>query len=165
MTDSIAQTSSDRVLFDLTEINLDDVAADVDAIEAVNPHKGDMRHLDRVVWWNEDRTRAVGLKFVRDDEFWVPGHIPGRPIFPGVLQVESAAQLSSFVHRTRYPDQSFLGFTRLTDCSFRGQVVPGDKFVILTKEFKANKRRFVSDVQGLVRDKIVFEARITGMNF
>lgn len=165
MADSIAQTSSDRYLFDISEFDLDTAVADVEAIEKVNPHRGDMRHLDRIVWCNDERTRAVGLKFVRDDEFWVPGHIPGRPIFPGVLQIESAAQLSSFVHRTRYPSDSFLGFTRVTDCSFRGKVVPGDTLVVLTREVKANKRRFVSDVQAIVGDKVVFEARLTGMKF
>lgn len=165
MTESVTQISSDRLLFDLSEIDMTQTIADVPQIEEVNPHRGDMRHLDRVVWWNDEKTRALGMKFVREDEFWVPGHIPGRPIFPGVLQIESAAQLSSFVHRARFPEEAFLGFIRVTDCTFRGQVVPGDTFVTLTREHKANSRRFVTDVQGLVNDKIVFEARISGMTF
>ena len=165
MPEGVTQTSPDRALFDLAKINLDNIIADVEQIERVNPHRGDMRQLDRVLWWNDEKTAAVGLKFVRENEFWVPGHIPGRPILPGVLQIEAAAQLSSFVHRTRFPEGSFLGFTRLTDCSFRGQVVPGDTLILLTKEVKANSRRFITDVQGFVNEKIVFEARITGMTF
>jgi len=154
-----------RMIIDLSEIDMDAVLADAEAIEKVNPHKGDMRLLDRVIWCNDEMTSAVGLKFVRDDEFWVPGHIPGRPIYPGVLQIESSAQLSSFVHLTRYESDAFLGFTRVDDCSFRGQVIPGDTLVLMTREVKRRERRFVTDVQGLVNDKIVFEARIVGMNF
>lgn len=165
MSDSIAQKTSERLLFDLSGLDLDATVADVAEIETVNPHRGDMRHLDRVVWWNEKKTRALGMKFVREDEFWVPGHIPGRPLFPGVLQIEAGAQLSSFVHQTRYPNAGFIGFTRVTDCSFRGQVAPGDTLIMLTREFKSNSRRFVTDLQGLVNNKIVFEARITGMTF
>ena len=30
-------------------------------------------------------TRICAFKYVRADEFWVPGHIPGRPIFPGFV--------------------------------------------------------------------------------
>jgi 3-hydroxymyristoyl/3-hydroxydecanoyl-(acyl carrier protein) dehydratase len=41
--------------------------------------------------------------------------------------------------------------------------VPGDQFVILANEIEANSRRFISQVQGVVRGKIVFEAKITGM--
>ena len=89
----------------------------------------------------------------------------GRPLFPGVLQIEAGAQLSSFVLAERFGDAPFVGFTRVTDCSFRGQVVPGDEMILFTKEVKVNRRRFITDIQGIVNDKIVFEARITGMAF
>lgn len=156
--------ASDRYLVDLSEIDFDQIMGDVEKIESINPHRGDMRHLDKVIWCNDEWTQGIGIKNIRDDEFWVAGHIPGRPIFPGVLQIEAGAQLSSFVVRHRFPD-GFLGFTRVTDCSFRGQVVPGDTLILLTREVKANRRRFVTDAQGIVNDKLVFEAQISGMVF
>ncbi len=164
MTKTTPPMPSDRFLLDLSKIDMTQVAGDVEKIESINPHRGDMRHLDKVIWCNDDRTEGVGVKYIRDDEFWVAGHIPGRPIFPGVLQIEAGAQLSSFILRHRFPD-GFLGFTRVTDCSFRGQVVPGDTLVLLTREVKANRRRFITDIQGLVDDKLVFEAQISGMVF
>jgi 3-hydroxymyristoyl/3-hydroxydecanoyl-(acyl carrier protein) dehydratase len=57
----------------------------------------------------------------------------------------------------------FLGFLRCENASFRGQVVPGDTFVILVNEIEATPRRFISNVQGIVNGKLVFEAKITGM--
>ncbi|MEE2682274.1 MAG: beta-hydroxyacyl-ACP dehydratase [Planctomycetota bacterium] len=165
MDESTRQATKERYLLDIDAVDLSQTWADAEAIEAVNPHRGEMRQLDRVVWWKDDRSAAIGIKEIREDEFWVSGHIPGRPLFPGVLQIEAGAQLSSFVMTERLTDAPFLGFTRVTDGSFRGQVVPGDTLVLCTREVKVNRRRFITDIQGIVNDKIVFEARITGMGF
>ena len=154
---------NDRLLFDINEIDMTQVIARSNQIEEINPQQGDMRQLDYVIWWNEELTAAIGVKEIRDDEFWVPGHIPGRPLYPGVMQIEAAAQLSSFVRRSRCKQEGFLGFTRVKNWSFRGQIVPGDTLVIMTKEVKSNSRRFVCDLQGWVDQKLVFDGSITGM--
>ena len=154
---------SDRLLFDISHIDMDKVMADTAFVERTNPQQGDMRQLDHVIWWNEESTAAIGVKQIGSDEFWVPGHIPGRPLYPGVLQIEAAAQLASFVHRNRWQDDAFLGFTRVKNWSFRGQIVPGDTLVMLTNEVKSNQRRFVCDLQGFVNQKMVFDGSITGM--
>lgn len=155
--------SDERLLFDLSEIDLETTIADEVELERTNPQKGAMRQLDRVIWWDESKTMGVGLKFVRDDEFWVPGHIPGRPLLPGVLQIEAAAQLCCFVHRNRWPDAPFLGFTRIKNWSFRAPIIPGNTLMILSKEVKSNQRRFICDLQGFVGEKLVFDGCITGM--
>ncbi|MCH2144595.1 MAG: hypothetical protein MK082_05545 [Phycisphaerales bacterium] len=154
---------NERLLIDISDIDMNRVMADTAEVERVNPQQGDMRQLDYVVWWNDEKTSAIGVKEIRSDEFWVPGHIPGRPLYPGVLQIEAAAQLSSFLHRIRWQDEAFLGFTRVKDWSFRGQIVPGDTLVMITKEVKSNHRRFVSELQGFVNQKMVFDGTITGM--
>lgn len=153
---------NDRLLFDISGLDLTGVVADTEEIESINPQSGDMRQLDYLVYWNDALTEAIGVKEIRENEFWVPGHIPGRPLYPGVLQIEAAAQLSSFVRRSRV-DEGFLGFTRVKNWSFRGQIVPGDTLVILTQEVKSNARRFVCDLQGFVDQKMVFDGSITGM--
>lgn len=131
----------------------------------MNPQCGHMRQLDHVIWRNADLTDVLGVKFIRNDEFWVPGHIPGRPLFPGVLMIEAAAQVSSWLQRTKYTDLGFLGFIRCDDTVFRGQVVPGDTLYLLAHEELSSRKRFVSLTQGIVNGKIVFESKITGMTF
>jgi 3-hydroxyacyl-[acyl-carrier-protein] dehydratase len=93
----------------------------------------------------------------------VPLHIPGRPLMPGVLMIEAAAQLCSIFFRMRYDVRRFLGFTRCDQTTFRGQVLPGDTLYLLSKEMSRNPRRFVSRTQGVVDGRLVFESKITGM--
>jgi len=151
------------LLFDIDKLPLDQVIHTAEAIEQVNPHRHPMRILDAIAWENEALTHAVAYHDVRDGEFWVPGHIPGRPIFPGVLMIEAAAQLASFMCLRRLPEHDFLGFAGVDDVKFRGQVLPGHRLYILMEQKEFRRRRCVCDTQGVVEGEIVFEGEITGM--
>ena len=122
-----------------------------------------MRMLDGVLWFEQQTRRAVAYKDIRADEFWVPGHIPGRPIFPGVLMIEAAAQLASFMTMHYYTDVDFLGFAACDSVKFRGQVVPGDRLILLGEGIQVKRRRSICAVQGVNQDTLVFEGKITGM--
>tara|TARA_B100000405_G_scaffold277182_1_gene219373 strand:+ start:114 stop:614 length:501 start_codon:yes stop_codon:yes gene_type:complete len=154
-----------NLLFDISKIDLNQVTIAPEDVYNYNPQSGDMRHLDHVIWLDRETSSGLGVKQVRDDEFWVPGHIPGRPLLPGVIMIEAAAQLSSVLYkwRSNMPADRFLGFTRCDDCIFRGQVVPGDTLYLLVREKKFGDRRFSCDAQGVVDGKLVFEVKITGM--
>ena len=150
-------------IVDLSTIDLNAVAADAAVVARFNPQAGDMRMLDHIVWVSPDGGRGVGVRFIRHDEFWIPGHIPGRPLLPGVLMIEAGAQMASFMQKNKYNREGFLGFTRCDDTSFRGQVVPGDTLYLVGEEVESTARRFISRVQGFVNGKIVFESTVTGM--
>ena len=103
--------------------------ADIKEIEKVIPHRGDMRMVDEIREYSD--TSGVGVKYVRDDEFWCAGHFPGNPIMPGVLQVEALAQTACFVAFKRFTDEErreMLGyFTTMEKIKFSHMVHPGDK--------------------------------------
>lgn len=152
-----------QLLFDISDIDLSQTVLGVDDIERVNPHRGAMRMIDGITWISEDKNRAIAFKDVRADEFWVPGHIPGRPLFPGVLMLEAAAQLASYLTVIRMPGLKFMGFVGLDHVKFRGQVVPGDRLYIIGEGVECRARRSICNAQGLVRGSLTFEATITGM--
>ena len=59
MTKTIQPVASDRYLIDLSKIDFDQSMGDVEMIESINPHRGDMRHLDEVIWRNDECTQGV----------------------------------------------------------------------------------------------------------
>lgn len=152
-------------IIDLSRLDLGRRVMSRAQIEQFNPHRGLMAMLDGVVWLNDTLSEGVAVKEVRADEFWTAGHIPGRPLLPGVLMLEAAAQLASLMYYKRSDVLCFAGFTRIEDVAFRGQVVPGDTLYLLCKEVKYTPKRFVTRIQGVVRNEVVFEGQITGMVF
>jgi 3-hydroxyacyl-[acyl-carrier-protein] dehydratase len=151
------------ILFDISSLDLDRVAFGPEELERINPHRGCMRLLDGLIHCDSGYTQAVAFKNVRSDEFWVPGHIPGRPIFPGVLMIEAAAQLASYMTIMRMPGTKFMGFAAVDQVKFRGMVAPGDRLIVLAEGIECKPRRSICNAQGWVGGSLVFEARITGM--
>jgi len=152
-----------KPLLDLATVDLAAVVAGPDEIRLVNKQRYEMEHLNAVIHLDLDEGVAVGFKDVRDDEFWVRGHIPGRPLLPGVIMCEAAAQLCSFYFHRAITTEKFLGFGGMDGVKFRRAVVPGERLILVARSRKISQRRAVFDCQGYVGDARVFEATIVGM--
>jgi 3-hydroxyacyl-[acyl-carrier-protein] dehydratase len=152
------------LLFDYAKLDLTKVEFDRTVISQVNPQAHEMSQLDVIVWHDLPNMLCLGYKDVTDKEFWVRGHIPGRPIMPGVIMVEAAAQLCSFFMRQIYGLNEFIGFAGIDETKFRETVVPGNRLYLLGHIHKVRSRQFSAKVQGVVNEKFVFETIISGMN-
>ncbi len=151
-------------ILDPAQIDLNRIVADTKAIEAINPHRHGMRMLDAIVFIDHVEHLIIGYKDVRDDEFWVKGHMPGYPIFPGVLQCEAAAQMASYYFNTHgFQLETYLGLGGVDEARFRAPVRPGDRLVLVGKGVKVDRRKTVFDVQGYVGSTMAFNAQVTGM--
>ena len=156
------------LLFDLSSIDLQaEPVFDREAICKVNPQRFEMQHLDGILWVDKDKRLLLGYKDVTDSEFWIRGHIPGRPLMPGVIMVEAAAQLASFFMKQIYELKGFVGFAGINSEKFRSVVEPGQKLYLLGHITKFKRRRdtahVTTNVQGVVDGAIVFETTISGM--
>ena len=160
----LASTGAKPFLLPLHSLDLTRRVVDREGIARMNPHRGQMALIDAILWHSANFKEGVAIKQVGPDEFWVAGHFPAKPMLPGVLMVEAAAQLGVFLYNARFPAPKLVAFTHIDRCSFRHAVVPGDDLLLLCKEVKFSPRRFISDIQGLVNGKIAFEAQINGVS-
>jgi 3-hydroxyacyl-[acyl-carrier-protein] dehydratase len=150
-------------LFDISKLDQSKVVVDHAAIYRVNPHRYEFELLDGIFHIDFDAMIIVGYRDVKADEFWVRCHIPGRPIFPGVLMIETAAQLVSYYVVSRNPDKGFMGFGGVDSVKFRGVVQPGHRIIMVGKLIELRSRRCIGVAQAYVDGKLVFEGNITGM--
>ncbi|MCD6303883.1 MAG: beta-hydroxyacyl-ACP dehydratase [Planctomycetes bacterium] len=148
---------------DVSTIDTTNVLVDREGIYEVLPHRYEFSQLDAIVVWDPRNELIVGYRDIRQDEFWVRGHIPGRPIFPGVLMIETAAQLVSYCAMRLQQREGFLGFGGVEDVKFRGSVVPGQRVIMVGKLIELRRRRCVGATQGFVDGRMVFQGVITGM--
>jgi 3-hydroxyacyl-[acyl-carrier-protein] dehydratase len=107
---------------------------------------------------------VIGYKEVRSDDWWTTDHIPGRPLFPGVMMIEASAQICTydFMHRTENKD-IFVGFGGVNNTRFRATVEPDCRLVIVGKLERIRSRMFTYQAQGCVDRKMVFESEVLGV--
>ncbi len=152
-------------LVDPASIDTSQVLLDRDRIRQVIPQRFEMEQLTAIVSIDEAAKIIVGYKDVRDDEFWVRGHMPDYPLLPGVLMCEAAAQLAScYCIAAHVIKEGFVGFGGMEDVRFRGQVRPGDRLILIGKGVRLHRRHTIFDVQGFVEGNMVFHGRMIGVN-
>ena len=125
----------------------------VEEIRQLLPHRYPFALVDRIIDYVPGK-KAVGLKNVTINEPFFPGHIPSRPLMPGVLIVESMAQVGGVI-LTQLPGMKgkFFAFAGIDKTRFRRPVVPGDQ-LIMTVELLSFKMNKIAKMQG--------EARVDG---
>jgi len=155
-----------EVFFDVSTLDPNKIVYSHEQILEVNPQRFEMEQLTAIVHVDREQNLLVGYKDVRDDEFWVKGHMPGFPLMPGVLICEAAAQITGFFSKMFLVDAgSFIVFSGMENVRFRGQVKPGDRLWLVGKATKVNRRQVTNEVQGFVNGKMVFEGTMIGMPF
>lgn len=150
-------------LLDLSRIDPSNVLVSKEEIYQVNPHRHEFALLDGICHIDLEEMTMAAFVDVRDDQFWVRGHIPGRPLFPGVLMIESAAQMVGYFVKEATGFEGFVGFGGVGDVKFRGQVVPGDRLILLGRQAELRGRRRITGItQGFVDGQMVYEGTIHG---
>jgi 3-hydroxyacyl-[acyl-carrier-protein] dehydratase len=96
-------------------------------IEAILPHREPFLLIDEVLEL-EPGERVVARKRVRDDEWYLRGHFPGRPVMPGVLIVEAMAQTGAVAVLAEEENRGRIAlFAGIDDTRFKRIVEPGDE--------------------------------------
>lgn len=137
------------------------LSLDYKDILEILPHRYPFLLVDKILSLELGKT-AVGIKNVSFGEPYFSGHFPADPVMPGVLQIESIAQVATVLILKSFPDQAgkrpaFMGIEK---ARFRKAVRPGD---VLRLEVELTSwRRNVGVAKGriLVDGAVACEAEI-----
>jgi len=139
-----------------------DGAMSIEELMKFLPHRPPMLLVDRIL--KIDGNKIVGIKNVTMNEPFFPGHFPGHPIMPGVLQLEAMAQVAGVLLLKIIKAANQVAYFMAADnVKWRKPVVPGDVLVIEIELLKARGK--IGKAQGIckVDGEIVSEAEITFM--
>ncbi|MDI3542636.1 MAG: 3-hydroxyacyl-[acyl-carrier-protein] dehydratase [Candidatus Atribacteria bacterium] len=132
---------------------------DVKKIQEILPHRFPFLLVDKIISLENDK--VVGIKNVTMNEWFFQGHFPGNPIMPGVLIIESMAQVGAtmMMNMEEFRDCTPY-FTSLDGVKFRRPVTPGDQLVMEITLLKV--RRGIGKLRGVARvnEAIVAEGEI-----
>lgn len=134
---------------------------DINEITAMLPHRFPFLLIDKVIELSDEH--VVGVKNVTNNEYFFPGHFPGNPIFPGVLQIEALAQTGGILALSTVsdPENWDTYFLKIEKAKFKHKVVPGDT-LILKMELVTPIRRGICHMYGTayVGNRIVSEGEL-----
>lgn len=152
-------------LIDFEALDLSKVVVPPEQIRDFCQQRGQFEMLDGILHFDLEAKCVVGFKDIRADDWWADGHIPGRPIFPGALQCEGAAQLCTydFMHRRKDLAGAFVGFAGMNKTRFRGIVEPPCRLIWVGEVRNVRRTMFTYYAQGFVDRKLVFETEIMGV--
>jgi 3-hydroxyacyl-[acyl-carrier-protein] dehydratase len=107
------------------------------------PQQVPFRFIDEII--SVDEEQIEGAYRFREDEFFYSGHFPGRPITPGVILIETMAQIGATAFgiyllacqkkmRPGTMDIPLSLFSSADGVEFRGIVVPGERVIVKGKK-------------------------------
>ncbi len=114
----------------------------IEEILGLLPHRYPFALVDRVIE-HIPGEKAVAIKNITINEPQFQGHFPERPLMPGVLIVESMAQVGGLIV-TQMPDlpSGLFVFAGIDNVKFRRPVVPGDQLIITCQLLSIKRKRF-----------------------
>ena len=139
----------------------DETELDVRRILDVLPHRFPFVMIDRVISI-EGNESLTGIKNVSINEPFFPGHFPGHPVMPGVLQLEAMAQAAGILLLRRGSAEGKVAFFMSADkVKFRKPVVPGDQLLITAKLVKVRGNKLATaSVECKVGQQVVSSASL-----
>jgi UDP-3-O-[3-hydroxymyristoyl] N-acetylglucosamine deacetylase/3-hydroxyacyl-[acyl-carrier-protein] dehydratase len=137
-------------------------ALNIEQIKKILPHRPPFLMVDKIISVTE--TTVIGVKNVTMNESFFMGHFPTQSVMPGVLIVESMAQVGGILVLGTVPDpENYLTyFLKMDKVKFRKMVVPGDTLII-RMELVGEIRRGIATMmaQAYVGETLTTEAELT----
>tara|TARA_B100000700_G_scaffold10519_1_gene10794 strand:- start:1055 stop:1495 length:441 start_codon:yes stop_codon:yes gene_type:complete len=134
-----------------------------DDIKRYLPHREPFLFIDEVVDI-KDNEIIHAKKTISEDEYFLEGHFPGNPIFPGVILIEALGQASGilgFTKMNKTPEEgSIYVLAGVDKVRFRKRVRPGDTVDLFSKVVSEKRGIWKFDCRAELDNEIVCTATI-----
>lgn len=129
----------------------------VESIMEIIPHRYPFLFVDKVEI-REAGVKGVGIKNVTVNEYYFQGHYPGMPVMPGVIIIETMAQVGAVILLSH---SDFKGkvpyFAGINKFRFKRKVVPGDTLRIEVEIVKLRGSIGIGQGKAYVGDELAAE--------
>ena len=131
---------------------------DIEEIQKIIPHRYPFLLVDKIIETDGDK-KIVGLKNISFNEPFFEGHFPGQPVMPGVLVVESMAQVAGVLLLSKPENKGKLAyFMGIDGVRFRQPIAPGDQLRVEIEVERIKSKTGKVKALATVNGKIACEA-------
>ena len=127
------------------------------------PHREPFLFIDEVIEIKENK-EIHATKFISEDEYFLKGHFPNNPIFPGVIIIEALGQASGilgFVSMNKTPEEgSIYVLAGVDKVRFRKRVRPGDNIDLISKVVSEKRGIWKFDCKAELNNELICTATI-----
>jgi 3-hydroxyacyl-[acyl-carrier-protein] dehydratase len=155
-----------RELVDLSRLDLTKPVLTEAEVRAVLPHDHEFRLVDAICFLDPDESIAIGYKDWDANPWWAKGHIPGRPIMPGVLLIEGAAQVATVLMKRKrdgWDPERFIGMGGVDNARFRNAVIPPARVWFVSKCDKQSRKIARFSCQAFNGQELAMEMELVGV--
>ena len=150
---SVAETNEQKVVFDAVEI------------QRLLPHRYPFLLVDKIIELKENES-IVGIKNVTINEPFFTGHFPSTPVMPGVLILESMAQVGCILSKVSSDGAGMsknLYFVGADQVRWKRTVVPGDTLRIAMRFIRRRRGFWEMEADVTVDGKVVCSGKLMAM--
>lgn len=134
---------------------------DINEIMKILPHRYPFLLVDKILEMEMGKS-IVAIKNVTINEPFFQGHFPGHPVMPGVLIVETMAQVAGILAYSS--DESVRNkvtyFVGIDNARFRKPVMPGDQLRFEVEATGCKRGIWIFNAKAFVEGKLVTEAEL-----
>jgi 3-hydroxyacyl-[acyl-carrier-protein] dehydratase len=155
-----------RALVDLSSLDLSRDVVSTEELRTLVPQRDEFQLLDGICHFEPERCVVVAYKDWPADAWWSKGHIPGKPLMPGVLMIEGAAQAATFLIKKMmgWSRERLIGLAGLNEVRFRGQVVPPARVYFVSAEGKVSGTRLARfPAQAWSNGELIMDMELLGV--